>query len=345
MVGLVYRSFIVYLWFTHLMAISGASFDDFYFVLRTMLGIWLLFNIVFNYLSAVFIYAGDSNELFPKSSTSSSSSSTTSGSLQIKILQPLLKDNDNNNNNNNNNNNDDDQHEMKQFIKNKNEQIIKDYFFNETSLDEIRGLRNNPYIWRYCDECNMIKPPRAHHCSICNKCILNMDHHCPWVASCVGLCNYRYFVLFMFWVCIGCLYYLINAFPYAGLNFFFIKSTYSRGSFRGNPDLRKSQSRVMLGCIFSLAVTFAVGCLLFFHIFLCLKGLSTIEMFSNTKLTSYFKKKGISWRAPSQNGMKKNWQYVFRTYGKFWWITWCLPMLPMRGELLKEIMGESSNSN
>merc|ERR1712154_596321 len=120
---------------------------------------------------------------------------------------------------------------------------------------------------------------------------------------------------------------------------------YQRSAFRADPDLRKSQSRVMLGCIFALAVTFAVGCLLFFHFFLTLKGLSTIEMFSNTKLQSHFRKKGMSWKAPSNNGMKKNWQYVFRTYGRFWWMTWCLPMLPNREKLLKEIMGEENTAN
>merc|ERR1712083_455079 len=96
----------------------------------------------------------------------------------------------------------------------------------------------------------------------------------------------------------------------------------------------------------SLAVTFAVGCLLSFHILLCLKGTSTIEMFAATKISSHFKKsKGVSWRAPSNNGMKKNWQYVFRTYGKFWWLTWCLPQMPMREMLMKEVMGKSSTAD
>lgn len=298
----------MYLWFTHLKNLNRFAFSDPEYIIRTLIGVWLLFNVVFNYLSAVFVYAGDSKECFPFNSINKK----TSGSLQIKVLHPLLQ-----NGIKNEEGGDNEEDDFRLFMKTKNDQIVKDYFHNENNLDEVRGLRNNPYIWRYCDECCLPKPPRAHHCSICQTCVLNMDHHCPWVASCVGLGNYRYFVLFMFWVCIGCLYFLLNAFPYAGLNFFLIKSRYTRSSFRGDPDLRRSQSRIMLGCIFCLAVTFAVGCLLFFHIFLCLKGLSTIEMFSNTKLTSYFKKKGLSWRAPSNNGMKKNWQYVFRTYGRY----------------------------
>jgi palmitoyltransferase len=29
-----------------------------------------------------------------------------------------------------------------------------------------------------CKKCIAPKPPRAHHCSVCNKCVLKMDHHC-----------------------------------------------------------------------------------------------------------------------------------------------------------------------
>lgn len=29
----------------------------------------------------------------------------------------------------------------------------------------------------YCFKCNMVKPPRAHHCKECNKCVYRMDHH------------------------------------------------------------------------------------------------------------------------------------------------------------------------
>lgn len=50
---------------------------------------------------------------------------------------------------------------------------------------------------RYCEECQLMKPPRAHHCSTCNQCTLRMDHHCPFTAGCVGQANYRYFFLFI----------------------------------------------------------------------------------------------------------------------------------------------------
>ncbi|PJF19899.1 Palmitoyltransferase [Paramicrosporidium saccamoebae] len=48
---------------------------------------------------------------------------------------------------------------------------------------------------RLCKKCDMIKPPRAHHCSHgCGSCILKMDHHCPWVANCIGFWNHGHFL-------------------------------------------------------------------------------------------------------------------------------------------------------
>lgn len=52
----------------------------------------------------------------------------------------------------------------------------------------------------------MLKPPRAHHCSICDRCIMKMDHHCPWVGGCVGFNNHKLFLQFLVYTASGCLY-------------------------------------------------------------------------------------------------------------------------------------------
>ncbi|CAJ0874755.1 16251_t:CDS:2, partial [Entrophospora sp. SA101] len=60
-----------------------------------------------------------------------------------------------------------------------------------------------------CKKCHLPKPERAHHCSVCKKCVLRFDHHCPWIANCVGFFNHRYFLLFMTYLVIGCFYFVI----------------------------------------------------------------------------------------------------------------------------------------
>ncbi|KAJ4362716.1 palmitoyltransferase for Vac8p [Ascochyta clinopodiicola] len=57
---------------------------------------------------------------------------------------------------------------------------------------------------RFCNKCQSHKPDRAHHCSTCKRCVLKMDHHCPWLATCVGLRNYKAFLLFLLYLTFFC---------------------------------------------------------------------------------------------------------------------------------------------
>eukprot|EP00743_Colponemidia_sp_Colp-15_P007409 GILK01008005.1.p1 GENE.GILK01008005.1~~GILK01008005.1.p1 ORF type:complete len:348 (+),score=55.22 GILK01008005.1:108-1046(+) len=67
---------------------------------------------------------------------------------------------------------------------------------------------------RHCGQCKNVKPLRAHHCSVCNRCVLKMDHHCPWVNNCVGHRNHRFFLLFLFYLGLGCLFLTVIGFPH-----------------------------------------------------------------------------------------------------------------------------------
>lgn len=59
---------------------------------------------------------------------------------------------------------------------------------------------NELRIKRWCKKCNQEKPLRAHHCSVCNVCVLRMDHHCPWINNCVGYRNHGHYLRFLFYV-------------------------------------------------------------------------------------------------------------------------------------------------
>jgi hypothetical protein len=49
------------------------------------------------------------------------------------------------------------------------------------------------------DKCAFIpiRPHRAKHCRVCNRCVAKFDHHCAWINNCVGAANEGLFVAFL----------------------------------------------------------------------------------------------------------------------------------------------------
>ncbi|PSR98291.1 Protein like [Actinidia chinensis var. chinensis] len=79
----------------------------------------------------------------------------------------------------------------------------------EDADNPIHEIKRKGGDLRYCQKCSHYKPPRAHHCRVCKRCVLRMDHHCIWMNNCVGHANYKVFFIFVLYAVIACIYSLI----------------------------------------------------------------------------------------------------------------------------------------
>lgn len=55
---------------------------------------------------------------------------------------------------------------------------------------------------KFCQACNIYRPPRTSHCKVCNRCVQKFDHHCPLLGTCVGKGNYFYYYCFVVSCCV-----------------------------------------------------------------------------------------------------------------------------------------------
>ncbi|PLB45885.1 zf-DHHC-domain-containing protein, partial [Aspergillus steynii IBT 23096] len=61
----------------------------------------------------------------------------------------------------------------------------------------------------YCSTCCSYKPDRAHHCREVDRCVRKMDHFCPWVGGVVSETSFKFFIQFVFYTMVFCLFCLI----------------------------------------------------------------------------------------------------------------------------------------
>lgn len=58
-------------------------------------------------------------------------------------------------------------------------------------------------LWTFCKDCQIMQPPRCHHCILCRRCVVKRDHHCFFIGICIGARNQGYFAMYCFHCFIG----------------------------------------------------------------------------------------------------------------------------------------------
>lgn len=209
-----------------------------------------------------------------------------------------------------------------------------------------------------CKKCISPKPPRTHHCSVCNRCILKMDHHCPWLNNCVGYRNHRYFYLYMAYMIAGVSFIIIFGAELAyqeiwltpelpdpvleghpvKLNktgaIIMMTEAYYQSGVTAEPEVEHEVSpmemwrrrAIIYMALINTGVLFALGGLLAWHSRLASKGETSIEANINKAETTRLAERGRIYINPYNFGSRKNWRlFLGLVKGRTWWRHVLLP--------------------
>lgn len=137
----------------------------------------------------------------------------------------------------------------------------------------ILDIKGNSITVRWCTTCHIVRPPRASHCSDCDRCVEKFDHHCPWVGNCIGKRNYRFFVMFLG----SCTFLCAYVFAFSIVRLVWLTKESS-----GLVDAILESPISLILVLFSFFIFWSVGGLFSYHQYLTGIALTTHEEMKST---------------------------------------------------------------
>jgi len=173
----------------------------------------------------------------------------------------------------------------------------------------ISWVDQEPFEWGYCRRTKIRKAPRAHYDHITKKLVLNMDHYCPWMFNVVGYMNYRYFVNFLLYVLVACIY---GIFLTTGPFMEIVRREKARGRSIQLGNTFTPTSATTYTFVLALSISIAVGLLFFWHLYLIMTAQTTIEFYGNQTMAYRARVRGLRYQNPYDLGSKRsNWAQVY----------------------------------
>ncbi|CAF0792744.1 unnamed protein product [Rotaria sordida] len=174
-----------------------------------------------------------------------------------------------------------------------------------------------------CKKCSMNKPPRTHHCSWCDACILKFDHHCPWLNNCVGFYNHRHFFQFSSFMAIACIYVGTVGYREYQISLLGEQTFYYKDSLFKPFDILETMGTTGFIIYYIFIATLTCGILIIgllcWHGRMIGRGETSLERILNVYYTKQCYMQGFIFVNPYDFGFIENWKRFFgvRTIGEF----------------------------